>query len=181
MDRPVSIHDIRLLAENIGEAGLERDITVSPADIQVVLSDVDVSVDEPFSVHYEVVRHQETFHVQVDIQGCIHATCARCLAPMDHRVDLHLESDYVPAPSDMTGDLEAQRVTAETGFYDRDIHLGKYICSELVLSLPYIYLCSETCKGMCPRCGANLNEGPCLCAKEVDPRLEVLGSLKTTR
>ena len=40
-----------------------------------------------------------------------------------------------------------------------------------------IVLCSEDCKGLCPRCGADLNLGPCSCKKEVDPRLAVLAKL----
>ena len=35
-------------------------------------------------------------------------------------------------------------------------------------------LCSEDCQGLCPRCGADLNEGPCQCKPEIDPRLAVL-------
>ena len=38
-------------------------------------------------------------------------------------------------------------------------------------------LCSEDCKGLCPRCGADLNLGPCSCQKETDPRLAVLAKL----
>ena len=39
------------------------------------------------------------------------------------------------------------------------------------------HLCSEDCKGLCPTCGKDLNEGPCGCGKEVDPRLAVLAKL----
>ena len=42
-------------------------------------------------------------------------------------------------------------------------------------------LCSEDCKGLCPRCGANLNDGPCGCKREVDPRLAVLAKLLENR
>jgi uncharacterized protein len=41
-------------------------------------------------------------------------------------------------------------------------------------------LCSEDCKGLCPSCGKNLNDGPCNCAEEIiDPRWELLQKLKT--
>ena len=39
------------------------------------------------------------------------------------------------------------------------------------------FLCSEDCKGLCPRCGKNLNLGPCGCRKEPDPRFAVLEQL----
>lgn len=181
MERVTNIQDIRLFVDTIGEAGLEKDIRVPPKDMEGVLRDDDLHVEEPFSVHYEVERAQQTIHVKVDIRGDIHTTCARCLSPMVHVVNLHLESDFVPAPSFMTGDLEAQRTSADTGYYRKDIHLGGYICSELVLSLPYIYVCSETCRGMCPRCGANLNSGVCACERDADERPLVSGRLTTTR
>lgn len=47
--------------------------------------------------------------------------------------------------------------------------------SEILLALPMKHLCSEDCKGICPTCGKNLNDGDCGCVtKSVDPRLEVL-------
>ena len=46
-----------------------------------------------------------------------------------------------------------------------------------VLGMDTKILCSEDCKGLCPRCGADLNLGPCSCKKEPDPRLAVLAKL----
>ncbi|WP_298035082.1 DUF177 domain-containing protein [uncultured Dysosmobacter sp.] len=46
-----------------------------------------------------------------------------------------------------------------------------------ILGMDTKTLCSEDCKGLCPRCGADLNLGPCSCKKETDPRLAVLAKL----
>ena len=46
-----------------------------------------------------------------------------------------------------------------------------------VLNMDSKLLCSDDCKGMCCRCGKNLNEGPCSCEKEIDPRLAALKQL----
>ena len=46
-----------------------------------------------------------------------------------------------------------------------------------ILEMDTKTLCSEDCKGLCPRCGADLNLGPCSCKKEIDPRLAVLAKL----
>ena len=53
------------------------------------------------------------------------------------------------------------------------------ICwEELMLALPVTPLCAATCKGLCPSCGANLNEGLCACEhEELDPRMAVLRGL----
>ena len=49
--------------------------------------------------------------------------------------------------------------------------------SAFILGMDTIILCREDCKGLCPRCGADLNEGDCGCGKESDPRLAVLEQL----
>ncbi len=94
--------------------------------------------------------------------------CDRCAAeatqdltvPMEHILVSSLQSDddadrYILVPD---GKLDLRQLTLE----------------DIFLFLPSKLLCSETCKGICPTCGKNLNEGPCGCKKEVDPRLAAL-------
>lgn len=57
------------------------------------------------------------------------------------------------------------------------LELSELICEDIVLSLPVRFLCNEDCKGLCSKCGKNLNNGPCDCKKEVDPRLAALLTL----
>lgn len=66
------------------------------------------------------------------------------------------EEDYIEAP-DFVVDLDAP------------------VTADILLSLPSKHLCREDCKGLCPKCGKNLNEGDCGCdLREIDPRLEAL-------
>ena len=56
--------------------------------------------------------------------------------------------------------------------------LRKRILSTLfILDMDSKFLCREDCKGLCPKCGKNLNLGPCGCGKETDPRFAVLEQL----
>ncbi len=59
------------------------------------------------------------------------------------------------------------------------IDLDTPLMEELLLSLDFVYLCKEDCKGLCFQCGHDLNEGDCGCAdkKEIDPRLAILAKL----
>ena len=115
MDKVKSIIDIKLIPDTIGEAGIEKDFRVEPGVMTEILADKDLQVTEPFQIHYEVLRHQENIHVRVDIKGVIRTTCSRCLCPMTHTVDLHLDSDYMPAPPEMEDEhMEAER--AERGY-----------------------------------------------------------------
>ena len=58
------------------------------------------------------------------------------------------------------------------------LDLKELVLSDLLLNLPMKHLCREDCKGLCPKCGANLNEGECGCnRKPVDPRFAALRDL----
>ena len=57
------------------------------------------------------------------------------------------------------------------------IDVNQVLETVFILNMEAKSLCSEDCKGLCPDCGKNLNEGLCSCAKPVDPRLAVLGQL----
>lgn len=60
---------------------------------------------------------------------------------------------------------------------DGKVDVGELAREAFILDMDTKTLCSEDCKGLCPRCGADLNLGPCSCKKEVDPRLAVLAKL----
>ena len=58
------------------------------------------------------------------------------------------------------------------------LDLDELIYSDIILEMPSKYICSESCKGLCPTCGANLNKGDCDCGKtKIDPRMEILKQL----
>jgi uncharacterized protein len=71
----------------------------------------------------------------------------------------------------------------EVAFYDGvalDVNL--MILEQIELAMPMSFVCREDCKGLCYKCGADLNEGVCLCKKEeTDSRLSVLLEFKQKR
>ena len=99
--------------------------------------------------------------------------CARCLAPIEDRFSI----DFDRTVSDEKT-LSAEALEADDGEYalmkEGMLDIDDEILEELLLSFPQKLLCSEDCKGLCARCGKDLNEGPCDCKKELDPRLAVL-------
>ena len=61
---------------------------------------------------------------------------------------------------------------------DFTVELDEVVISDILLNLPQKNLCRKDCKGLCPECGRNLNDGACACqGKSVDPRLEILKQL----
>jgi len=57
------------------------------------------------------------------------------------------------------------------------IDLTEAVREELLLAVPQYVVCRDDCRGLCPRCGADLNAGPCGCAPETDPRWAALTKL----
>ena len=61
---------------------------------------------------------------------------------------------------------------------DESLDLEQLLTEDILLDVPSKFLCSPDCKGLCPVCGKNLNQGDCGCKQDtVDPRLAILKSL----
>ena len=172
------IDDIRIAADTIGEAGIEKDIEIPAESFAAALANPEVELMGPLAIHYIVTRDNDTIHAVVDVRGRLNTQCADCLTPVEYPLDLHFETDYLPAAPDMPEDLEAERQSPTIGYYRKVVALGAFILSETVLALPLRYLCRSDCQGLCAQCGANLNEGACACEKPADPRMEKLAELK---
>lgn len=123
------------------------------------------------------------------VSGTYDHECDRCLGP----VSAPFESTVIwsfragVGAEETFGELTDEEIELEEqstfGFEGTEIRLGPRVWEELVLNAPAKYLCREDCAGLCPRCGANLNEGPCKCPKEAeeetmeDTGLKALGKM----
>ena len=76
------------------------------------------------------------------------------------------------AKADPSSFIPADQLYADMGITQAD--LDEILTTAVVLNMDSKLLCSEDCKGLCPKCGADLNLGPCGCKPETDPRLAVL-------
>lgn len=135
----------------------------------------------PVSIHLFLSRSGGVVLVRSRIQTRAEVPCARCLEP----VQLDLNSEYKTSlkpkpPFPPPGEIEISREDLETEFYQgEEIDLTPLVQDQLLLALPAKTVCREECRGLCPRCGKNLNQGSCQCPPEgPDPRLEPLKNLK---
>ena len=178
MKRVQRFEEIRVAVESIGDVGYRDEVELAAETLTEACFDENIRAVEPVSVSYSLTVDGETVHALADVRSRIATVCCRCLKAVDHVIDLRLATDYLPAEPDMPQDLEAERQSSEIGYYRREIDLGKYILSEVMLALPLRFVCSDECKGLCVNCGADLNNGPCGCKKEIDPRLAKLAELR---
>jgi uncharacterized protein len=104
-------------------------------------------------------------------------TCSRCLEDFTGEIGFPVDLAYCPERG--AGGQESHELSPdelETGFYSgEDIDLREITKEQVLLNMPMKPLCAETCKGICPGCGANLNAGDCGCdLKGADPRFGAL-------
>jgi DUF177 domain-containing protein len=114
------------------------------------------------------------------LQARLQLTCGRCLEPFTLPVDTQVELTYVPHPEQAAEDeVELSQDDLTTAFYrDQTLDLAEMVREQFYLALPMRPLCREDCKGLCPQCGTNLNQGTCACdVRWEDPRLEGLRAL----
>jgi uncharacterized protein len=119
------------------------------------------------------------------VSGALHTSvelsCSRCLDLFAMPVRFSVEEEFRPSIDINTGakipvtDEDEPETRIDTHHI---LDLGEVIRQNFLLGLPMYPICRSKCKGLCPNCGQNWNEGLCDCSLEqIDPRLAVLRQL----
>ncbi|HYJ80714.1 MAG TPA: DUF177 domain-containing protein [Longimicrobiaceae bacterium] len=102
--------------------------------------------------------------VRGTLRTTVRLACRRCLSPVERPVDETVDFLYLER---VEGDLDGEvYVLPERG---DELDLSAAVREHLLLDVPEYGLCSEECRGLCPGCGANLNEGACDCVPPPAP------------
>ena len=137
-------------------------------DVCALTSGPDVySFSDPVAYSVDVANTGDALLVTGGVEGSAKTSCSRCLSDVELPLFGEIEGyflieDGAQAPDDMDDD-EFDVLPA-----DKKIDLATLIRAALLLELPLVPLCDDDCLGLCPRCGANLNEGPCACPPDED-------------
>lgn len=122
----------------------------------------------PIQVKGEVRNQCELVQLEAQVSFTLTAPCDRCLTLHKEAYALSVRQTLVTRVNDETND---DLLVLEN--YELD--LDELITTEILLQMPAKFLCKQDCKGLCPQCGHNLNQGPCSCHDtKIDPRLEKL-------
>ena len=150
------------------------------------------SVFEPRDADYRVAAPVElsmdlekagpgVFRVTGRVETTLQLECSRCLDEFDVPMNARFELRYVPQPeagaSDTEREIDEDDLT--TSFYrEGTLDVVEMLREQFQLALPMKPLCAQSCRGLCPECGANLNRTECGCQpKWEDPRLALLKGL----
>ena len=112
----------------------------------------------------------------------LESNCARCLEPLTQDVNREFDLLYRPQGSDAGRDeMSVTDAEAEISYYEGEgLGLDEVVREQVLLAVPLKVTCREDCKGLCPHCGKNLNEGQCSCAVEIEePRWAALKEIRS--
>jgi uncharacterized protein len=134
----------------------------------------DVIGTSPLEVDLTASGEDGVAHVEGELSIEVELACSRCLEPTKARIAVPFHERFKPAAAMNGGSEEEEIIPVEDGKID----LEPLIEETVMLSLPFVPLCVDDCKGLCHTCGANLNEQNCGCSKDrIDPRMAALKDL----
>ena len=129
-------------------------------------------VSEPVLAEGTVRNTAGVLVMQGSLHTTIHAQCDRCASEFDREIGFPI--DVVLVTELANEENEDEWVFPLEG---DSADLDDIVRTVFVLNLDSKLLCREDCAGLCPQCGKNLNDGPCNCRKELDPRFAALKQL----
>ena len=171
---------------NIPEEGLHLQFAESENWLYENLPDrgrIDFSAHE-ISVQCIVKKDLKNVSVEGEASTGLELKCSRCLEKFYFPV--RTKFTYVLIPAESTGEEVEKELTHEDfnfGFYrDNVIELDQIVVEQIILQIPVKPLCKDTCRGLCPVCGVNLNTEKCNHqTKIIDSPFAVLKNLKVKK
>jgi len=138
------------------------------------------------------IKYDENVDVTGELDVVSHPACDRCLKTYkeDETVPFHLlmaplyESRRQQVEEEEGGfEKELVRDDMEFSYYEGDrVDLNEIVKEQILLAEPFKHICKDNCKGICQKCGKDLNEGPCGCKEERrDKRWEALKDFKPAK
>lgn len=159
------------VAEILGHPGAYRDVRVA-AEIPGVRIALARLAPGPAAADLRLESVVEGVLVTGSAAAATSLECSRCLTRFAGELEVDV-CELFAAPGHTEGDDDVYRISG------MEIELEPLLRDALALALPLKPLCNEACKGLCARCGRDLNEGPCECKDdEIDPRWAALTTLR---
>ncbi len=135
---------------------------------------------EPLELTLHISPDGGGHHVKGHFEYSATAPCSRCLREVPLSGSARFDLLFQPASqAPAVDEVELSPESSEIVYYEDDtLSLDTLVTQQMYLEVPEKILCREDCRGLCLRCGANLNDGPCGCPPDTDPRWSALSQLK---
>ena len=146
-----------------------------PFDYRLDLTHLDFygarPITRPLQVRGRITNRAGALLLEGTASTELDLTCDRCCKPFTREKTVVLDSLLATQLENEESEDEIILLEGEAA------DLDEVASTAFILAMDTIHLCSEDCKGLCSRCGSNLNNGPCGCKPDVDPRLAALAQL----
>jgi len=156
---------------NVSEGTHEYALSAKPGEI---------GLGEQFhnavNVALTLEKNNQHIHMTAEVETIGSFRCDRCVDEFEKelRNSFHMLYTSEEVDRDLYDQDEIRLVSPDL----HEIDIGDDVRQFIMLAIPQKILCNESCAGLCPRCGQNLNRGRCTCtAKEIDPRWDKLRGL----
>ncbi len=183
---------MRVNIDEIKEAGIARSWDVTHAQLDEMLAGDRAGYRARGAAHVEarLDKLDRRVRIRADASAELSVACGRCLVPISVDVPVEFELTLVPASreDDATGPAHdrgpvggsfAPADAEEETYEGKVIDLDPFVREQILLAIPGYPICKDGCKGLCPVCGANLNDRECGCDRHVpDPRWAGLKNVK---
>lgn len=159
---------------DIPAEGLDLSFEVDPAMLR--LAEGGLRFQGPAHVRLSVSRQEDMVFVTGDVAAEAGLECVRCLNRFAYPLKLGIHAEYLSAQK-VAGreEHELSRDELDVMFYTGGcIEFDDLVRDQMILGIPEYPLCSPDCRGLCQRCGQDLNAGRCRCPAETDPRFSAL-------
>jgi uncharacterized protein len=160
---------------DLSEIVIREGMRVNHEVDQPGVEDPDLQFIEPLKGTLTFENSGDLINISGIVTSTLSIACNRCLAdvrsPLNLEVDEHFPTAEVVQPNRQPADDEDYDPTVSSVVYlDQGkpiLDLDELLRQLIIAEIPIQTLCSETCAGLCPKCGANRNDTPCTCADQV--------------
>jgi uncharacterized protein len=159
--------------------GTAREYPVGPVEVEI---DEGVTLTRPVTGRVRLSRTNRGLVVEATVATAMAGECARCLRPVEARIEARIEEEVLPTidlasgqpvPLEEGADPEAPRLTDH-----HELELRPLVAEAVSLQEPIAFLCEPDCPGLCPECGERMEPGHGHGEGPIDPRLEALRAFR---
>ena len=184
---PPEAAQMRVNIDEIKDSALPRAWDLSREEVDEMLKGdrAGYRAQGPTHVEAQLSKVERRVFLQANSTSLLTAPCGRCLSPVTVEVPVRIDLTFVPEAEvrEASGATAPERGAGHPGgsfgeaaadeetYSGKVIDFGPAVREQILLSVPGYPVCRESCKGLCPVCGANLNDGDCGCDRRTpDPR-----------
>lgn len=142
----------------------------------------DAALEQPVAADFLLTHKEKDLRAVGKIRTAIRYRCSRCLKEAVFPFETGFDLCYLPQANwKQDEEIELKYEDMEVGYYDGvSLDVDLMVLEQIELAMPMRFVCREDCRGLCPTCGTDLNDGSCQCGVDhTDSRLAVLKDFRS--